>query len=562
MAGKTVQVINSTDGFDVPPLGREDGTAYGYYDRLQVGTTPDGKLLTDYADWEARDIFDMLARDYKAKQIENVLSLPVMSAEHNIVPGEGDSGEAQWLKDYWHLDPLQGGCRTSLNQIIGLCTSAFSYKRAYFEKVWGKGVGKFAGKLVYADVAYRPQTTCRVMRDPINGRLKGFEQEAYYIGPGIKQNDKWPIRIPPNRAFIYTNGTRRDPINGVSDMEVAFWAYKTKQKILMLWMQFLQGVALPRIITKANDQDTATEIAREIARMKGSGVLPVAAPGGPQSVGIDVLDASGKGAEQFQAVITWLDACVADSVLAGFLNLTGASNTASAGGGTGSYALSKDASDFFIQAMESKTRELEDQIRLGLFAPLIYHNFGPNAVVPHLQFEPLNDIDKATAVDLLKSSMAAPPGGPVPSSFVAALAEQVGDYVGLNGADMKADFKASFDAAAAQAKSEALAKNAPGAASPVGQAVAGLAGAVQAAHEAVNGTEDPKRADKLRKQFGQAHAADSKARAQQSKATQALQDMVAHHTDAALAAKTSGEKNLGLPARNKAPKQPNHKPQP
>lgn len=532
------KTIQTGDGLDLPRLGQEDGTSFGFFDRWQIGTTPDGNYLTDYADWEARDLFEMLAKDYKAKQMENVLSLPIMSAEYKITGGKGDTGEAEWLQAFWDADPLSGGCRTSLDQIIGLCTSAFYYKRSYFEKVFVPGTGQFAGKIVYGDVAFRPQTTCRIMREPLTGRYAGFEQEAYWVGPQIRSGAKWPIQIPANRAFVFVHGTRRDPLNGVSDMEVAFWAWKTKQKILLLWFQFLQSVALPRITVKASDITTATQVAREISRMKGSGVLPLAVPNGPTSVGVDVLDASGKGADQFQKVIEWLDNAATQSILAGFLNLTNQ-------GAPGTQALSSDASDFFLQSLEAKTRELEWQIRQSLFAPLIYHNFGPNAVVPYLQFEPLNDIDKATAVSLLQSAMAAPPGGPVPSSFVAGLAEQVSNYIGLDGTSMGQDFKASFDAAAAQAKAQAAQSSAPGGASPIGQHVAGLAGAVSAAQQAVqNGAGK----DVVRG-LQQAHRHDALAARQQAAASAQNQSLVHATTEDALQAKTGGTKSLRKPGQ-------------
>lgn len=519
----------------IPPLAREEGTAFGWFDRWMVGTTPDGKYITDYADWEARDLFEMLARDYKAKQIENVLSLPVMSAEWSIVGGKGDNGEAEWLNQFWEADPFQGGPVTSLDQIIGLCTSAFYYKRSYFEKVWVKGTGPFTGKIVYGDVAFRPQTTCRLMRDPVTGRYKGFEQEAYYMGPEISKPNRWPIQIKPQNAFVYTHGTRKDPLNGVSDMEVAFWAYKTKQRILLLWFQFLAGVALPRTIIKAQDEGVAKQVAREVARLRNSGVLPVAAPAGPDSIGIDTLDVSGKGHEQFKEVIQWLDNAATQSILAGFLDLTTTANE-----GRGSYALSNDQSDFFLQSLEAKTRELERQIRQDLFAPLIFLNFGRDAVVPYLQFEPLNDIDKANAIELLKTAMTAPPGGPVPSSFVAGLAEQVSNYLGLDGASMGADFKESFDAAAAQAKAQALASTAPGAGSPIGQQVAGLAGAVKAASDAVNSGADKGALARLK----QAHATDQKLQAQQAKRDGQTADMIRRTTEDSLRAKTGGTKSL------------------
>lgn len=535
-----VQVVREDDGFDLPKLGTEEGTSFGWFDRWNLGTTPDGKYVVDLADWEARDLHEMLRKDYKAQQIEKVLSLPIISAEYTILAAPGDKGEAEWLKTYWETDAFSGGCRTGLDQIIGLMTSGFLYKRAYFEKVFATGIGDFEGKIVYDDVAFRPQTTCRLMRDPHNGRYVGFEQEAYYLGPEISKPNHWPIQIPANRAFVYTHGTRRDPLNGVSDVEVAYWAYKTKMKILMLWFQFLQAVSLPRIVVRAGDGTTATNIAQQIAKMKSSGVLPVATPAGPDSVGIDSLDVSGKGSEQFSNAIDWLDTVATDAVLAGFLNLTGKVNMSHFGG---SYALSKDASDFFLQSLEAKTREMEWQIREGLFAPLIFHNFGRNAAVPKLQFEPLNDIDKDNAIELLKQAMAAPPGGPVPTSFIADLAGQVASYLGLDGEEAKADFKQSFDAAAAQAQAKALADSGgtgPGA-SPAGQAVAGMAGAVNAAHQAIKAGMNPAKAHADAKK---AVGADAGHAARAEKLNAAKTALLQKHARNAIHAKTGGGASL------------------
>jgi len=532
-----IQTIRADDGFDLPPLGVEDGTTFGWDARWNMlGGSPDGKYVTDLADWEARDMHEMLSKDYKAKQIENVLTLPITSAEHTIQPAKGDTGETEWLKSYWEADSFSGGCRTSLDQIIGLCTGAFYFRRTYFEKVITKGTGPFEGKTVYADVAWRPQTTCRLMRDPKNGRYLGFEQQAYFVGPAIRSLDKWPIQISPNRAFVYTHGTRRDPLNGTSDMEVAYWAWKTKQKVLLLWFQFLQSVSLPKTVVKAGDTGVARDVARQLAQMKSSGVLPIGVPGQPDSVDISTLDVSGKGHEQFKAAIDWLDGCATQSVLAGFLDLTLHAATA----GAGSYALSKDASDFFLQSLEAKAREIEDQIRKQLFAPLIRWNFGPNAAVPYLKFEPLNDIDKQVAVDLLKQAMAAPPGGPVPTQFIAELAGQVATYLGLDGENAREQFKKSFDAAAAQAQAKALTET-PGGASPTGQAVAGLAGAVQAAHRAVQTGAPPGLAHK---QAAAAAKADSRAQAADAKQQSAKAALLMKHTKAAVHAKTGGDVSL------------------
>src|SRR5690348_5511876 len=108
-----MQVVQEDDGFDLPRLGQQDGSSFGWFDRWNLGTTPDGKYVVDLSDWEARDMHEMLRKDYKAQQIEKVLTLPVTSAEYTLQPAKGDKGECEWLKNYWTTDAFSGGCRTS-----------------------------------------------------------------------------------------------------------------------------------------------------------------------------------------------------------------------------------------------------------------------------------------------------------------------------------------------------------------------------------------------------------------------------------------------------------------
>lgn len=467
-------------GINLPPLDQEDGTSFGWNERMFLGFR-DGDVF-DYSDWEARDIYEMMKRDYKSRQLESVLSLPIVSATHSIVPSKNDAGEAEWLTDYWDHDQFNGGCDTGLDQIVGLMTSGITYARAFFELVWTRGTGDFDNNIVLDKVAFRPATTCRLLRDANNGSFKGFEQEPYYIGKEITKG-KFPIVIPKKRAFVYIHNQRRDPLFGASDMEIPYWCYKTKQKLLYLWFQFLEGVSLPRTIVQSQDIGVAKQVAQQVARLKSSGILPLS--GDAASVNIHTLDLSGKGADQFQQAITWLDTAATNSVLAGFLDLTGAAANGLRGGfGGGSYALSKDASDYFLQALESKCHEMEFAIRRDLFAPLIRYNKGKDAKIPMFKFEPLNDEDKATSVSLLQATLTAPSNkAGIPPEFVSALAKQVGDYIGVDGDKMAAAFdKAAKDATAMAAQQGA---------GVLGQTVAGVAGAVGAASSTVQQATQP-----------------------------------------------------------------------
>jgi hypothetical protein len=465
-------VVESTDGWESPPpFNKEEGSAFGWNDRMFFGWSQDGAVF-DYGDWAARDMVKMMEKDYKAKQIESVLSLPIMSAERQIKGIKGDKGETEWMQGYWEADPVDGGCETDLDQIVGANTTAFTFKKSFNELVFKQG---YEGKVVYKKVAFRPQTTCRTKRDPKNGNILGFEQEPYAVAPGI-QLGFYPIQIPMERAYIYVHGQRLDPINGTSDLDIAHWCYKTKQKLLFLWMQFLENVSLPRTLVYAQDTELAKQIAGQIARLRGSGVVPIGTNGQPDAVKVDTLDLSGKGADQFREAIGWLDQAATHSVLAGFLDLTGAATNGIRGGGGGSYALSKDASDYYLQFEEAKCREIERSIRNDLFAPLIRYNFGRGGKVPKLKFEPLNTEDKSQQIAMLTAAMQMPPGGVIPAEFIGMLSDQVATYFGMDGQKVNDLFVAQGKKAAAAAAAASAAG-----ASAVGQGAATMAGVTNAA---------------------------------------------------------------------------------
>lgn len=481
-AGRLTIVRSEDEWTTKPDMGGPIGSEFGYGDRLFQGFR-DG-MVFDYGDWEARDLAQMLAKGYKAKQIETALTMPIMAAEHSITPIKGDKGEAEFLNAFWDSDPLNGGSTTTLQSIINLSTSAISFKRAYWELEFAPGSGEFEGKTVYENVGWRPQTTCRLARDAVTGAPRGFEQEPFYVGPMTGKNQGQPLYIPARRAFVYIHGQSREPLSGTSALEIPYWCYKTTQKLLFLWFQFLEGVSLPRTVVKASDLTTARQIATEIAKLKSSGVMPISVPGDPNSVQIDVLDSSGKGAEQFQQAISWMDQAAVNSVLAGFLNLTNADKAG------GAYALSKDASDFFLQTREADAHELAHAIRKDLFGPLIRYNFGKDAKIPKFEFEPLSAEDKSSSVAMMTTLLTARDPAQIPDDFVSMLAEQVSEYLGLDGKKVAAAFdKAGKDfAAKKEAEAEQMAAQMGGAPPAVG-AAAEVAGAVGVAADAVAGAQ-------------------------------------------------------------------------
>lgn len=478
-------IVEAEDRFGaLPALDREDGTPWSYHDRMFAGWR-DGKVF-DYSDWTARDLETMMKKDYKARQIEAALTFPTIRAQRQILPAKGDSGEADFLNKFWNadeqeIDDLNGGCETPLDLIVDQMTSAVVYKKSFHELVWTKGTGDFEGKIVLKRAAWRPQTTTRVLRDPKrNGVPVAIEQEPYWLGPGIRRN-VFTIEIPANRSLIHIHGARRDPINGLSDLEVPYWAWKTKQKMLFLWWQFLEGVSLPRVVVKAQDDGISRAVAKSIAAARSSGVIPVNVDGRPDSVDIQALDLSGKGSDQFMQAVHWLDQCATNAVLAGFLDLT---SNAAQGGNVGVH-LSRDASDFFLMTLESKNREIERDIRHQLFAPMVRWNFGPKAKVPVYKFEPLHDEDKTHAVDMLTRLMASRDPALIPDEFIGFLVEQVTTYLGGDGKKIADAFNGAAAKAERQANVAKLSAHLNPQAAAATASTAKAAGAVNAAGRAL-----------------------------------------------------------------------------
>lgn len=466
MARNALSVVSDADGYLKPlknaDLDKEDGTSFGFQERLFYAFD-DGAVL-DYGNWEAIDIRSMLEADYKARQIMNATILPAISTRKSIEAAPGDSGETDLINAVFANtdgETLSGtGCKTGLDTVVAQMMSAVAYKRSFHEKVWTLGRGELAGRYIYDKIAYRPQTTCRMMRHPRTGDIIGFEQDAYLSGAGVALTRRTERpRIKRNRSVIHVHGTWLDPINGISIMEVPYWAYKTKQKLLFLWFQYLEGVSLPRTTVITGDEGASRRIAAAVRATKNSGVVPVWSDD-PENTKIEALDLAGaQGAAEFMKAITFLDQCATQENLMGFLDLTGSEKSG------GSYALSADGSDFFLQAGEARDRELENSVRREIFAPLVRYNFGPSGKVPFYRMAPLTAEDNAQAIAMFQALLASrdPSTAAVPHEFIGELAGKIAGAFGLDADKIVKEFeKAAADGAIQAAQQSAQMANGGG----------------------------------------------------------------------------------------------------
>jgi hypothetical protein len=392
-----------------PPLSN----AFDQWDRL-FPSWDDGAVFA--YNWDVRDLKEMLARSGKARSVEQVLTLPLRSAKWEI---QGTGEVADFVRDQ---------LKDKLGLVLDQMTAACTFRKAFFETTWKLD----GGRVVFDEIAWRPPASCEAAFNEKTAREDGFRQRvAHPAGATLTAEGKGTlpgyVRIPANRAFIYTHGRHRDPLYGISDMDVAYWAYETAQKVQFLWFQYLEKQSLPNAIVYGNDPTEADENAQTVADMKAGGVIGLPRPGDPQAKAFELLESSGRGADQFLAAIKYLETNMVASVLAGFTELAD-NSTASR---VGSYALSADQSEFFLASRQAVADEMADAVNEGLIRPLVVYNFGEQKDLPKLSIGPLANKDTDRALDMLKTIVNAPTLN-VPGEFVDALVKTTASYLGLD----------------------------------------------------------------------------------------------------------------------------------
>lgn len=452
-------------------LQGESGTAFDLYTRMFVSFN-DGSVF-ETGEWHARDLEEMLKRDGDGIMLEQALTLPLMAATYSFEGAKGDTGELDLVQEQLQTPSYAGGLTPNLSTIVGQMAAGTYNKKAFFEKEWTNPEGNVV-KL--ESLNWRPPDTCEVMRDADTAKMIGFRQRAWWFAQTMAaQKDKfgknWDgyIRVYKPRAFVFIHGQHRQPLTGTSDLDVTYWCYKQKQKILFLWFQFLEQQSLPKIAAYGPDPDAANIVADTIASMKSSGVAGFQRP--PQGAKLfDVIAGSGAGAEQFQQALQFLQSYQSRSVLAGFLELGNAAAL-----GRGSYALSESQSDFFLKHREAAKTEITDQFTESVVAPLCVLNFGSEAKIPTMTSSPLSQTDSAQIVGLLQAGMSAPKLN-VPPEFLDLVASKVGTIFNLD-----PDKVTQILSKASEYRAQQAALASPMGASPEGQGAAKIAGTADAA---------------------------------------------------------------------------------
>lgn len=456
------QVEDALEEPDLKGSGKVEGTGFDWESNLYVD--PETKALWDNGDVYARDIKEALEADWKMKQLAELMTLSIKGATWQLVPGKGDSGEAADTEEKLRRPSNGGGMKTPFSMVIGQAASSRIYRRAYFAKGFKLDPVKADGSVMYSRLAARPASTCLPRVDTKDGSFDGFVQTVVWYPDGTARKDEGkPAIFKPRKSLVVTNGLDKDPISGVSDLDVAMWCYRTKKKVMLLWLTFLSAQALPRTLVKykGGDEPKARAAAQMIASLSSGGVGYIDAT----NIDVATIDPSGKGSQPFVEMVKYLDSCQAGSALAGFTDLTG-----SAASGRGSYALHESATELFDRATAHAAANIEATLTNYCVADLVRYNYGPAGIVPTFKFDALAGAEAGPVMTLLQG-LATAQGSSLPQEFINELALHAARLLDF---DIDKITKA-LDEKAEQARQLAAAQ----AANPAGVQAAGVNGAIE-----------------------------------------------------------------------------------
>lgn len=360
----------------------ESGTTTDY---TRIFRSFDGSIMEKEQGPTVVEIRRMIRNDSQARQLATAIKLPIRGAKWDIIAGEGDSGEKEFIEWVLHASSRQGGMTTPLKNVVSQMSNAIPYRFVPFEKVLKiADRGPYEGKVVVHKLGYRPPATCQLLTDD-NGSFAGFVQEVR------KKNRTAKVPFKPKRALVYVHGAEEEPIVGTTPFENVYNMYKIKQKVAFFYFAFLENVAFPRTVVRV-DNDDPEAMDYLLAKTKKLGTQGIL--GLYEDESIESYE-SVRTTRDYQSCIEWLDWQMARACLSQFLDL-------GTTGERGSYALSKDKSAFFFYMLDAVLQDIASTINNYLIADLVHYNYGREAAFPTIKFRPLNDENAEPVLDMYR----------------------------------------------------------------------------------------------------------------------------------------------------------------
>lgn len=352
---------------------------------VEVGTSANGILPSIFGDEfidtskiKVADYKKMLDTDGTVQALYNTITMPILGSNWTIEPDE-DTPEGirqtKEVEESLRTPPHKGGMSTPMDLVLAQALRAVVEGYSGFEKV----LEVKDGRIVFRKIAWRDPTTL-IIRTDDRGGFNGLKQRAFIAS---KYDE---VIIPLERSFLYTYGKEFHNLKGRSAFTAAYSSYDKKRRLYYLAEQQAQSDALKIKVVKGREKANQGELDATVEAVDELGFK--ATVGLPHGYDIDALNQA--GGLDLLPLIEHHNAEMARSVLAMFILL-------GTGSKTGSYSLSQDQSDFFIQALMSVRKSLENHLTSYLISDLYAYNY-EKPVYGTFKFDDITD----STIELLK----------------------------------------------------------------------------------------------------------------------------------------------------------------
>lgn len=367
-------------------LGEQISTS-GYF---FMGGVSQAEYQKDLKNGKAMEIYDKMSRsDGLVAAIVRVCTLPLLSAKWYVKPPNDKDDNSVEMAKKIENNLIKGGLADTWNNALTDILRHIVYGYYPLEIVWKnpvddpvKNPDKELPMRVKKLSAINPKTVQRWHFDKF-GEVKDIEQWAYFNIDDTTQYKM--VRVPAEKLLIFTNNKEGDNYEGVSILRPSYKHWRIKENIYNFQNVGAEkaSVGFPVVTYDKEYYDLLTEEKAEVDAavddfLKNFRIHEKSGAKLPYFVHVEVKDGKFNGAV-LDRIIFHHDCKMAQSVLASFLML-GES-------GGGSFALSKDQSDFFLKGLTSIGKNVCDTINRHLIPKIVDFNYDGENEYPELCFE-------------------------------------------------------------------------------------------------------------------------------------------------------------------------------
>ena len=324
---------------------------------------------------------EMRSTDATVNATLTALKLPIIEAGWSVEsPDDTDQDDKITEFVRWNLfDRLKGGFKGFLRE--GMAHYDFGYY--YFEKIYVRE----NGKLVLDRLAPRHPTAHSQWIQHSTGEM-GVTQ----LLPGNNSVDAennvttTSPEIPMWKLVLFVNEMEGSNYDGKSVLRSAYKHWFLKDKLYRIdAITKERGAGILKItLPKSSSEQDKTDAEGLAKNFKLSEHSYLILPNDEWQAELMTPGISDQGGN-LANTIQHHDRMIAKNILAQFLNL--------GDGKAGSFALSKDQSDFFTLSLRAKAEYIEEVINNQLIKQLVDLNFGPQEKYPKFRFAEIGEID-------------------------------------------------------------------------------------------------------------------------------------------------------------------------